>query len=246
MEKYQLLEVIGEGTYGTVYKAKHKDSNSFFAIKKFKDNEENESVRKTAMREINMLKLLKHENVVNLFEVIRKNKKIYLVFEYVERTVLNDLENFPQGISPLQVKKILYQLLRAIKFCHDNNIVHRDIKPENLLISQTGILKLCDFGFARGLNSLSGQYTDYVSTRWYRAPELLVGDTEYGKPVDIWAIGCILAELLAGLPLFPGDSDIDTLSLIMKIFGDSLSHKQINAFKHNPMYFGSETIAPIS
>ncbi|CAG9325038.1 CDKL2_4 [Blepharisma stoltei] len=246
MEKYQLLEVIGEGTYGTVYKAKHKDLNAVFAIKKFKETEDNESVRKTAMREINMLKLLKYDNIVNLFEVFRKNKKIYLVFEYVERTVLNDLENSPQGISPFQTKKIMYQLLRAIKFCHDNNIVHRDIKPENLLISNNGVLKICDFGFARGLNSLNGQYTDYVSTRWYRAPELLVGDTEYGKPVDIWAMGCILAELLTGLPLFPGDSDIDTLSLIMKLFGEDLTEKQINAFKRNPMYYGEEAIVPIS
>ena len=112
----------------------------------------------------------------------------------------------------------MYQILRATKYMHDNNLMHRDIKPENLLISKNGIVKLCDFGFARYCNTEKRNYlyTDYVSTRWYRAPELLVGDASYSNTVDVWAIGCIFAEITNGMPLFPGDSDLHTLQLIME------------------------------
>lgn len=98
-------------------------------------------------------------------------------------------------------------------------IIHRDVKPENLLISDQGVLKLCDFGFARTTSKPGAKYTDYVATRWYRAPELLVGDTQYGPSVDIWAVGCMFAEILNGQPLFPGESDIDQLYQMMKCFG---------------------------
>eukprot|EP00996_Jenningsia_fusiforme_P001991 NODE_283_length_2528_cov_15.299314_g261_i0.p1 GENE.NODE_283_length_2528_cov_15.299314_g261_i0~~NODE_283_length_2528_cov_15.299314_g261_i0.p1 ORF type:complete len:560 (-),score=87.08 NODE_283_length_2528_cov_15.299314_g261_i0:457-2136(-) len=133
----------------------------------------------------------------------------------------------------------MYQLLKGVQYCHENNIVHRDIKPENILISKQGILKLCDFGFARTLAGQGAKYTDYVATRWYRAPELLVGDTEYGKPVDIWAIGCNAAELSNGIPLFPGESDIDQLFHILRCFG-RLTQRQVEIFRSNPLYVGIE------
>lgn len=98
-------------------------------------------------------------------------------------------------------------------------IVHRDVKPENILVSNQGVIKLCDFGFARLVSSGGETYTDYVATRWYRAPELLVGDTRYGRPVDIWAVGCLFAEIMSGDPLFPGESDIDQIYQIMKLLG---------------------------
>lgn len=130
---------------------------------------------------------------------------------------------------------------------HEGKIIHRDIKPENLLISKSGVVQLCDFGFARPLNSSANyQYTDYVSTRWYRAPELLVGDAAYSGTVDVWAIGCIFAEIFNGMPLFPGDSDLHTLQLILEtITADDmesekpiqeLSKKQRVAFRMNPMF----------
>ena len=135
----------------------------------------------------------------------------------------------------------------ANNFLHQNNIIHRDIKPENLLISSAGLIKLCDFGFARPLNSSpSYQYTDYVSTRWYRAPELLVGDAAYSGTVDVWAIGCIFSEIFNGMPLFPGDSDLHTLQLILEtITADDMEHdrpiqelskKQRVAFRMNPLF----------
>ena len=119
---------------------------------------------------------LKHDNIVNLIEVFRRKSKLHLVFEYVERTILEDLERNPDGMDPIETKKCLWQLLRSIDYCHAHNIIHRDIKPENLLISRNGILKLCDFGFARTLAGPGARYTDYVATRWYRGPELLTGD----------------------------------------------------------------------
>lgn len=113
-------------------------------------------------------------------------------------------------------------MLLALEFMHQSDLLHRDVKPENLLISSNGLLKVCDFGFARTtLKNASAIYTDYVSTRWYRSPELLVGDANYNKTVDTWAIGCIYAEMFNGMPLFPGDSDMHTLKLILDMFGET-------------------------
>jgi cyclin-dependent kinase-like len=132
----------------------------------------------------------------------------------MEKNLLEILEERPSGLEPEAVRKHIYQLLKAIEFCHRQNVIHRDIKPENLLINpQSGELRICDFGFARVVASGGEKkggvgLTDYVATRWYRAPELLLSNN-YGKPVDIWAIGCILGELTDGEPLFPGESEID-------------------------------------
>lgn len=172
-------------------------------------------------REIKVLRESKHENIVNLLHVFREKGKLFLVFEYQERTLLEELQLAEgRGIQPVAVKHIMYQVLRALSFLHSNKIMHRDVKPENLLLSKSGVVKLCDFGFARGTRKQTNyHYTDYVSTRWYRAPELLVGDAAYNESVDLWAVGCIFAEILSGLPLFPGDSDLHTLKLILETIG---------------------------
>lgn len=147
---------------------------------------------------------------MTLIECFKKSNRLYLVFEYLEKNLLEILEERSNGLQPELVRKYVYQLLKAIEYCHRNNVIHRDIKPENLLINpQKHDLRICDFGFARVLNNKAGQgLTDYVATRWYRAPELLLTN-HYGKEVDIWAIGCIMGEITDGDPLFPGDSEID-------------------------------------
>lgn len=237
MEKYENLGLVGEGSYGMVLKCRHKETGQLVAIKKFLESEDDKMVKKIALREVRMLKQLRHDHLVNLIEVFRRKKRLYLVFEFVDHTVLDELEKCPNGLDENTVRRILWQVLKGIEFCHVHNIIHRDVKPENILVSRSGVVKLCDFGFARTLAQPGESYTDYVATRWYRAPELLVGDTKYGKAVDIWAIGCLLSEMLTGEPLFPGDSDIDQLYHIVKCFGNlTPRHKEV--FLRNPLFVG--------
>ncbi|XP_070186911.1 cyclin-dependent kinase-like 2 isoform X2 [Littorina saxatilis] len=237
MEKYENLGLVGEGSYGMVLKCRHKDTSQLVAIKKFLESEDDKMVKKIAMREVKMLKQLRHDHLVNLIEVFRRKKRLYLVFEFVDHTVLDELEKCPNGLDENTCRKILWQVLKGTEFCHTHHIIHRDIKPENILVSKQGIVKICDFGFARTLAQTGEAYTDYVATRWYRAPELLVGDTKYGKAVDIWAVGCLLSEMLTGEPLFPGDSDIDQLYHIVKCFGN-LTQRHREVFLRNPLFVG--------
>lgn len=238
MNKYEVLGVVGEGAYGVVLRCRNKDTGEIVAIKKFKESEDDEIVRKTTLREVKILRMLKHENIVELREAFRRKGKLYLVFEYVEKNLLEILEQQPAGLPPEVVRKYIYQLCRAINWCHEHDVVHRDIKPENLLINPDHSLKLCDFGFARTVNAKNrGDLTDYVATRWYRAPELLLGDTGYGKSVDVWAIGCIMGELTDGQPLFPGESEIDQLYVIQKVMGP-LTSGQTDMFLRNPRFLG--------
>ncbi|XP_013383012.1 cyclin-dependent kinase-like 5 [Lingula anatina] len=237
MNKYEVLGVVGEGAYGVVLKCKNKESGEMVAIKKFKDSEENDDVKRTTLRELKVLRMLKQENIVELREAFRRRGKLYLVFEYVERNMLEVLEEMPNGVPIEKARHYVYQLCKAIHWCHTNDIIHRDIKPENLLIGKDDRLKLCDFGFARNMNGHgTANYTDYVATRWYRSPELLLG-APYGKAVDIWAIGCILGELSDGQPLFPGESEIDQLYMIQKVMGP-LPDDQMHMFYNNPRFNG--------
>lgn len=236
MDKFEKLGKIGEGSYGVVFKCRNKDTGQVVAIKKFVESEDDPLIKKIAMREVRMLKTLKHHNLVNLLEVFRRKHKIHMVFEYCDHTVLNELEAHPRGVDEKLVKRITYQTLQAVSFCHSHNCIHRDVKPENILITKDGVIKLCDFGFARMLTK-NDEYTDYVATRWYRAPELLVGDVYYSFPVDVWAIGCVFAELISGQPLWPGRSDLDQLYLIRKTLGD-LTENQKKIFKANQFYRG--------
>ncbi|KAL5012495.1 hypothetical protein ScPMuIL_011046 [Solemya velum] len=236
MNKYEILGVIGEGAYGVVLKCRHRETGEMVAVKKFKDSEENEDVRRTTLRELKMLRALKQENIVDLREAFRRKGKLYLVFEYMEKNMLELLEDMPNGVNLEKVRHYVYQLCKAIQWCHMNDIIHRDIKPENLLIGKNDSLKLCDFGFARNISAGKGLYTDYVATRWYRSPELLLA-AAYGKAVDIWSIGCILGELSDGQPLFPGESEIDQLYVIQKIIGPLPPH-YMQMFYNNARFNG--------
>ncbi|XP_011870034.1 PREDICTED: cyclin-dependent kinase-like 1 [Vollenhovia emeryi] len=219
MEKYENIEIVGEGSYGLVMKCRHRETGQIVAIKKFLETEEDVQVRKMAFREIRMLKKLRHENLVCMIEVFRRRKRLYLVFEYLDHTVLDELEESENGLDSEKSRRYIFQILRGLDFCHNHKIMHRDVKPENVLVSPNGVIKLCDFGFARYVTGPNESCTDYVATRWYRAPELLVGDSRYGREIDVWAAGCIYAEMITGQPLFPGDSDVDQLYRITKVFG---------------------------
>uniref|UniRef100_A0A8C9ZXI5 Cyclin-dependent kinase-like 2 n=1 Tax=Sander lucioperca TaxID=283035 RepID=A0A8C9ZXI5_SANLU len=227
MERYESLGLVGEGSYGTVLKCRHRDSGRLVAIKKFMDSDDDKTVKKIALREIKLLRQLRHDNLVNLLEVWKRRRRWYLVFEFVERTLLEDLEQNPSGLDLNTSRQYLYQILRAAAFCHQQHIIHRDIKPENILISQGGVVKMCDFGFARTMTSPAegGVYTDYVATRWYRVL------------VYVWAVGCLLLEMLTGQPLFPGDSDLDQIYHIVRYFGDLTAHHQ-ELFYRNPVFSG--------
>ncbi|XP_031357571.1 cyclin-dependent kinase-like 1 isoform X2 [Photinus pyralis] len=242
MERYEKLCKLGEGSYGLVYKCRNRDTGEIVAIKKFAESEDDPLIRKIALREIRLLKNLKHVNLINLLEVFRRKRRLHLVFEFCEKTVLNELERYPRGCPDLVTQQIVWQTLQAVAYCHHHGCIHRDIKPENILLTANGVVKLCDFGFARML-SPGENYTDYVATRWYRSPELLVGDTQYGTPVDVWAIGCVLAELTKGEALWPGKSDVDQLYLIRCTIGDLLA-RHMHVFKTNDFFQGVSLPVP--
>ena len=234
--KYEVLGLVGEGAYGVVYKCRNKETNEFVAIKKFKETED-DIVKKSMLRELKVLKILKHENIVEFKEAFKRKGNLYLVFEYVEKTLLELVQQKPKGLDPELIRNIIFQLCKAIKHLHDLNIIHRDIKPENLLIDPNNKLKLCDFGFARSISMSKEQLTDYVATRWYRSPELLLGNGYYGPEMDYWAIGCIMGELADGEPLFPGEDEVDQIICIIKIFG-KLTDDQIASFNKTQRFNG--------
>nr|CDS22677.1 cyclin dependent kinase 1 [Echinococcus granulosus] len=236
--RYEKLSKIGEGAYGMVFKCLDTQTGDMVAVKRFNATDDDPLVKKIALREIKMLKRLKHPNLVNLIEVFRRKKKLHLVFQYIDHSLLHELDSQgPNGIDRNKIVRITWQILLGINFCHQSNCIHRDIKPENILINAQGDVKLCDFGFARFIADAGDTYTDYVATRWYRSPELLVGDKHYGPPVDIWAVGCVFAEMLTRLPLWPGRSDLDQIYLITKNLGNLLPQQQ-KTFLTNSYFTG--------
>ena len=185
--KYEVLGIVGEGAYGIVYKCLNKETNKYVAVKKFKETHD-KLVQKTMKRELAMLQMLRHENVVEFQESFVSKGNFFLVFEYVEKNLLEVLEESPKGLSPKLIRSFIFQMCKAVSYLHKNNMIHRDVKPENLLIDENLNLKLCDFGFARKVklnknNNNINEMTDYVATRWYRSPELLLSGGIYGPDV---------------------------------------------------------------
>lgn len=220
IEKYEKLDKIGEGTYGVVFKAKDTSSGEVYALKKIRLESEDEGIPSTAIREIALLKELQHPNIVKLHDVIHTDKKLTLVFEYLDQDLkkLLDLAG-AEGLDMPTIKSFLNQLLKGIAHCHKNRVLHRDLKPQNLLINREGVLKLADFGLARAFGIPVKNYTHEVVTLWYRAPDILMGSKKYSTSVDIWSVGCIFAELVNRKPLFSGASEKDQLDKIFKIRG---------------------------
>ncbi|ELU06364.1 hypothetical protein CAPTEDRAFT_177254 [Capitella teleta] len=243
MQKYERLEKIGEGTYGTVFKAKNRESQEIVALKRVRLDDDDEGVPSSALREICLLKELKHKNIVRLYDVLHSEKKLTLVFEYCDQDLKKYFDSCNGEIDQDVVKSFLYQLLRGLEFCHSHNVLHRDLKPQNLLINKSGDLKLADFGLARAFGIPARCYSAEVVTLWYRPPDVLFGAKLYSTSIDMWSAGCIFAELAnAGRPLFPGNDVDDQLKRIFKLLGTPTEETwpgmtQLPEYKPYPMYF---------
>jgi len=225
-DHYEEINVIGNGAYGTVYKARDTLSDKIVAIKKVKLALTEDGVPMSVLREISLLKQLgksNHPNIVRLLDICHGQRMdremvLYLVFEHVDQDLNLYIEKCPPpGLAPERIKDIMWQILSGVDFLHSHRIVHRDLKPQNILVSREGQVKLADFGLAR-IYDFSSLLTTVVVTLWYRSPEILLGTT-YATPVDIWSCGCILAELVLRKPLFPGQYEIDQLGKIFGVLG---------------------------
>jgi len=217
LRRYKMLQLIGDGTYGLVYLAQNQETREKVAIKTMKKKYHSWG-EVMDLREVKSLKKLSHPNVVKLKEVIRENSRLYFVFEYIKGDLLGLMREWPDPFPEQSIRTITFQIFQALAYMHRNGFFHRDLKPENILCSTPDNVKIADFGLAREIRS-SPPYTDYVSTRWYRAPEVLLRSTNYNSPIDVWASGCIMAELYTRRPLFPGTSEIDQIYKVCSILG---------------------------
>ncbi|KAK7100797.1 serine/threonine-protein kinase ICK-like isoform X3 [Littorina saxatilis] len=217
MNRYNIQKQLGDGTYGSVLLGVTHETGEKVAIKKMKKKyySWDECLN---LREVKSLRKLNHPNIVKLKEVIRENDMLYFVFEFMKENLYQMMKDRDKLLPESVIRNIMYQVIQGLSFMHKHGFFHRDLKPENLLCSGTELVKLADFGLARETRSRP-PYTDYVSTRWYRAPEVLLRSTNYSSPIDMWAIGCIMAELYTLRPLFPGSSEIDEIFKICSVLG---------------------------
>lgn len=228
MDNYKRTELLGQGTYGKVYKAQNLVTGQLVALKKTILTTDDEGVPPTTLREVSILRSLDSPYVVKLEEVVHTEARsgpplLYLVFEFLD----HDLKQFMStkygkgvGIEPQLAKHFTFQILLGLKYCHGNSIMHRDLKPQNLLVDlKTKTIKLADFGLGRVFSLPVAKYTHEVVTLWYRAPEILLGSKCYSTGVDTWSVGCILAEMIIGRPLFCGESEIEQLLAIFRVLG---------------------------
>lgn len=238
MDKYIITEDLGEGSFGKVKKAINKTTNELVAIKIF--NQKFQSIDKCKeLREVKALTKLHHENIINLIEIILENQKLHLVFEIMKMNLFELLNkkdndyffkkenNNIKGLSEDIIKVIFYQILLGLDYMHKNNYFHRDLKPENILLNDNNIVKIADFGLSREIRSIP-PFTQYVSTRWYRAPECLLESSNYSYPIDIWALACIIIELITGLPIFPGTNNKDMLNKVTFTLGTPNTNSEIS------------------
>ncbi|XP_065175215.1 cyclin-dependent kinase 7-like isoform X1 [Sycon ciliatum] len=222
-KRYRKTKFIGEGQFATVYQAEDlHNPGTLVAIKKIKVGQKEDArdgINRTALREIKLLQELKHSNVIGLLDVFGQRSNISLVFDFMD----TDLEVIIRDLSIMltigHIKSYLIMTLKGLEYLHQNWVLHRDMKPNNLLLNSNGVLKITDFGLAKAYGSPNRVYTHHVVTRWYRAPELLFGARLYGTGIDMWAVGCIFAELMQRNPFLVGESDIDQLTKIFEVLG---------------------------
>ncbi|KAI8059273.1 kinase-like domain-containing protein [Gongronella butleri] len=224
---YEIEDKVGEGTFGEVHKARNRHTSQLVALKRILMHNEKDGVPITAIREIKILKQLNHKNIVPLIDIAvergdaaRKERgSIYMVFPYMDHDLAGLLDNPAVRLSTPQIKTYLKQLLEGTAYLHHNKILHRDMKAANLLINNEGILQIADFGLARGLEDENREYTSCVVTRWYRPPELFLGERRYTTAIDMWGIGCVFGELLKSKPILQGTDDLDQLKRIFMLCG---------------------------
>ncbi|KAK3142231.1 hypothetical protein QOZ80_4BG0343930 [Eleusine coracana subsp. coracana] len=221
VDEFERLNKINEGTYGVVYRARDKRTGEIVALKKVKMEKEREGFPLTSLREINILLSFHHPSIVDVKEVVVGSSldSIFMVMEYMEHDLKGVMETMKQPYTQSEVKCLMLQLLEGVKYLHDNWVLHRDLKTSNLLLNNRGELKICDFGLSRQYGSPLKPYTQLVVTLWYRAPELLLGTKEYSTAIDMWSVGCIMAELLAKEPLFNGKNELEQLDKIFRTLG---------------------------
>ncbi|XP_076455087.1 cyclin-dependent kinase 9-like [Babylonia areolata] len=228
--KYEKLAKIGQGTFGEVFKARCKKTKQVVALKKVLMDNEKEGFPITALREIKILQVLSHENVVELKEICsskatsqnRFKSMFYLVFEFCEHDLAGLLSNMTVVFNLSEIKEVMKQLMNGLYYIHRNKILHRDMKAANILITKQGVLKLADFGLARAFSISVRQpnrYTNRVVTLWYRPPELLLGDRNYSTAIDQWGAGCIMAEMWTRNPIMQGTTEQNQLTLITQLCG---------------------------
>ncbi|CAD8195599.1 unnamed protein product [Paramecium pentaurelia] len=222
--KFELLEFKGKGAYGVVWKAVDRKTKQIVALKKIFDAFHNATDSQRTFREVVFLEqLVNHENIIKLTCVIKaeNNKDLYMVFDFME----TDLHKVIRAniLEPIHKKYIIYQILKGLKYLHTGELIHRDLKPSNLLINSECKVKVADFGLARSVakpdDNSNPILTEYVATRWYRAPEILLGSQHYSKAVDMWSLGCILGEMIIGKAIFPGTSTLNQIERIIELIG---------------------------
>lgn len=249
--KYKIDQKVGKGAYGIVWRAIDVRTKRVVALKKIFDAFQNSTDAQRTFREIMFLQALNahsHQNIIRLDNVLKadNDKDIYLIFEYMEVNLHAVIR--ANILEEVHKKYILYQCLKALKYMHSGDLLHRDMKPGNILLNSNCHVKICDFGLARSVQDTKSDkapiLTEYVATRWYRAPEILLGSKSYTKGVDTWSIGCILGELLSGQAMFPGTNTVNQLERIIAVTGfpsqedelsiDGSSKSFLREIRHRP------------